>query len=438
MIRNTQLALLLGAIIHLATAVAATKELVLIKTTTLVDTRTGTLLSNQAILVEGEKILEVGPSSQVSRAASGEVKVLDLSGLTVLPGLIDCHAHVLGNLKDLSAFAPLRMSSPQATLWGVHNLQTWLDHGFTTLRDAGESDLSYGQLALRDSIKMGLVKGPRMVSAGNFLSVTGGHGDADVLAPDQALARRPNLTDSVADVSAAVRHEIKYGADWIKLVATGGISDPISDFNVQELSEEQMSTAVALAHRAHKSVMAHAEGADGIKAAVRAGVDSIEHGTMLDEEGAALMEKKRTWLVPTLSVIQRYAVIGNPSGLDPIALEKSRAILTYQAEAFHRALQHHLRIAFGLDDDPDFLPKEFSALVKGGLKPMEALQSATTRAAELLGLSDETGAIEAGKSADIIAVSGDPTKDISSMESVVFVMKGGEIFRQPPPPSLRP
>jgi imidazolonepropionase-like amidohydrolase len=438
MIRNALLAFLFFTIIHLGSAVAATKELVLIKTTTLLDTRMGRLQSDQAMLIEGEKILEVGPSPLVSRHASGKVKLVDLSGLTVLPGLIDCHAHVLGNLKDLSAFAPLRMSSPQATLWGVHNLQIWLNHGFTTLRDAGESDLAYGQLALRDSVRMGLIQGPRMVSAGNFISVTGGHGDADVLAPDQALARRPNLADSVEEISAAVRHEIKYGADWIKLVATGGISDPISDFNVQELSEEQMTTAVQVAHRAHKSVMAHAEGADGIKAAVRAGVDSIEHGTMLDEEGAGLMEKKGTWLVPTLSVMQRYAAIGDSSGLDPAALEKSRAILTYQSEAFHRALQHHLRIAFGLDDDPDFLPKEFSAMVKGGMKPIEALQAATTQAAELLGLSAVVGSIAAGKSADIVAVAGDPTKDISSMENVVFVMKGGEIFRQAPPRTPAP
>ena len=289
MIRKALLAFWLAATIHLTSALAATKELVLIKTTRLIDMRTGTLLSDQAILIEGEKIVEIGPSFRLSHPASGKLKVVDLSGLTVLPGLIDCHAHVLGNLKDLSASAPLRMSSPQATLWGVHNLQTWLNHGFTTLRDAGESDLAYGQLALRDSIRMGLIQGPRMVSAGNFISVTGGHGDADVLAPDQALARRPNLTDSVDDVSAAVRHEIKYGADWIKLVATGGISDPMSDFNVQELSEQQMRTAVEVAHRAHKPVMAHAEGADGIKAAVRAGVDSIEHGTMLDDAGAALM-----------------------------------------------------------------------------------------------------------------------------------------------------
>jgi imidazolonepropionase-like amidohydrolase len=184
--------------------------------------------------------------------------------------------------------------------------------------------------------------------------------------------------------------------------------------------------------------MAHAEGADGIKAAVRAGVDSIEHGTLLDEEGAALMEKKGTWLVPTLSVIQRYAVMGNPAGLDAVAMDKSRLILTYQSAAFQQALKHHVKIAFGLDDDPDFLPKEFSALVKGGLTPVEALQAATTRAAELLRLTSDIGSIAAGKSADIIAVSGDPTTDISAMESVVFVMKGGVILRQQHSPAANP
>ncbi|MBV9483405.1 MAG: amidohydrolase family protein [Acidobacteria bacterium] len=370
----------------------------------------------------------------ITRETPGAVRVIDLTGFTVLPGLIDCHAHVLGNLKDLSASAPLRMSSAQGALWGVHNLQIWLSHGFTSLRDAGESDLSYGQFALRDSIRMGLIQGPRMVSAGNYISVTGGHGDADVLAPDQALPLRPNLANSVDDVAAAVRHDIKYGADWIKLIATGGISDPMSDFNVQELSEEQMAKAVEVAHRAHKSVMAHAEGADGIKAAVRAGVDSIEHGTMLDEEGAALMATKGTWLVPTLSVIQRYATMSKPNGLDTVALEKSRAILTFQSEALQRALKHHVRIAFGLDDDPDYLPREFTALVKGGLSSVEALQAATIRSAELLRLSTYVGSIEKGKLADIIAVSGDPLKDISAMQHVVFVMKSGEILLQPTPP----
>src|SRR5260370_32853646 len=171
------------------------------------------------------------------------------------------------------------MWSAQAALWGVHNLQIWLDHGFTSLRDAGQSDLGYGQLALRDSVQNGLITGPRIVSAGNFISVSGGHGDGDVLAPDQALPRRPNLADTVEEVGRSVRHDIKYGADWIKLMATGGVMDPLSDYRVQELSEEQMAKAVEVAHRAGKRVMAHAGGTTGIKAAVGAGVGSIEHGT---------------------------------------------------------------------------------------------------------------------------------------------------------------
>jgi len=415
--------------LNLASTFAAPKQLTRIKTTRLLEVRTGKLMVDQTILIDGSRIVQVAASSDLGQPAGETVRTIDLTGLTVLPGLMDCHAHILGNLKDLSAAAPLRMSSPQGALWGAHNLQVWLSHGFTALRDAGESDLAYGQLALRDSIRMGLIAGPRMVSAGNFISVTGGHGDADVLAPDQALIRRPNLADSVDDIPAAVRHDIKYGADWIKLVATGGISDPISDFNAQELSEEQMRKAVEVAHQANKLVMAHAEGASGIKAAVRAGVDSIEHGTRLDEEGASLMEKQATWLVPTLSVMQRYATISEASGLDQVALAKSRMIVKYQSQAFQLAIKHHIRIAFGLDDDPDFLPGEFSAMVKGGLTPIEAIQAATIHAAELLRLTDEVGSLEAGKFADIIAVSGDPTADISAMGNVVFVMKGGEIIK---------
>jgi imidazolonepropionase-like amidohydrolase len=220
------------------------------------------------------------------------------------------------------------------TIWGYHNLQVWLDHGFTSLRDAGESDLAYGQLALRDAINRGLIRGARILSAGNFISVTGGHGDADVLAPDQMLPRRPNLADTVDQVSEAVRHDLKYGVDWIKLMATGGVMDPLSDYSVQELSEAQMARAVEVAHRAGKHVMAHAEGTEGIKAAARAGVDSIEHGTMLDEEGATVMEQHSTWLVPTLYTFQHGVEQGASLGADPIMVAKGKAILAAQRPAF--------------------------------------------------------------------------------------------------------
>jgi imidazolonepropionase-like amidohydrolase len=389
----------------------------------LLDVRTGSYATNVFIVVEGDRVASVGPS------APPGVPVIDLSGQTVLPGLTDCHAHILGNLKDESPSASLRISSPMGALWGVHNLQIWLDHGFTSLRDAGESDLAYGQLALRDAIRQGLVRGPRIVSAGNFVSLTGGHGDADVLSPDQALARRPNIANSIDEVSDAVRHDIKYGADWIKLMATGGVMDPYSDYRFEELSEAQMARAVEVAHRGGKHVMAHAEGTEGIKAAVRAGVDSIEHGTMLDEEGATLMEQRGTWLVPTLYAFQRGAETGTSLGADPIMAEKDKAILSGQQPAFERALHHHLKIAYGTDGDPDYSSKEFGSLVHGGLSPLGAIQAATVNAADLLGRSHDTGTIESGKFADIVAVSGDPLQDITVMEHVAFVMKGGEVIK---------
>jgi imidazolonepropionase-like amidohydrolase len=389
----------------------------------LLDMRTGSVAANRYILVENDRIVSIGAS------APAGVAVIDLSAQMVLPGLADCHAHILGNQKDQSPAGGLRMSSPMAALWGVHNLQVWLDHGFTSLRDPGESDAAYGQIALRDAIRKGLIRGPRIVSSGNFISITGGHGDNDPLAPDQALPRRPNIANTVDQVSDAVRYDIKYGADWIKLMATGGVLDPFSDFRMQELSEEQMARAVEVAHRAGKRVMAHAEGTVGIKAAVRAGVDSIEHGTMLDEEGAALMAKRGTWLVPTLFTFQHGVETGASQGADPVMVEKGRTILAAQQPAFTLALGHHLKIAYGVDEDPDFSSKEFSALVRGGMTPLGALQAATVNAADLMGTAKDTGTIEAGKFADLVAVSGDPLKDIAVMEQVVFVMKGGEVVK---------
>jgi len=233
----------------------------------------------------------------------------------------------------------------------------------------------------------------------------------------------------VDEVAVAVRRDLKYGADWIKLMATGGVGDVLSDFRMQELSEEQMAKAVEIAHRAHRKVMAHAEGTEGIKAAVRAGVDSIEHGTMLDEEGAVLMAQKGTWLVPTLAAFQAGATRGTSNGQESVEAQKFKEILKYQPVAFRLALQHHLKIAFGLDDDPEFLDAEFLALVKGGMTPAQALQAATINAAELLGLTDRIGTLEAGQDADIVAISGDPLSDITNMKNVIFVMKNGEVIK---------
>jgi imidazolonepropionase-like amidohydrolase len=409
-----------------------TKPLILIKAGHLFESHSARILDNQGILIEKDRIKEVGDLATVQGHAAG-ARVIDLSSATVLPGLIDAHNHVLGNPKNLSPIADLRMTSAQAALWGTHNLRIFLDHGFTTLREACESDPYYGQIALRDSINQGLIIGPRMVVAGSCISLTGGHGDADQLAADQALPPRPNIADTVDDVARVVRRDIKYGADWIKLMGTGGVMDTLSDFRVQELSQEQMAKAVEVAHRANKKVMVHAHGTDGIKAAVRAGVDSIEHGSLLDDEGAQLMVQKGTWLVPTIDVELRTLEMGPQFGVEPVMMGKEAQVVKLKRAGFEKALQHHVKIAFGTDDDPDYLGREFEALIAWGMRPAEALQAATVNASQLLGLNDQIGSLEPGKFADVVAVSGDPLSDIKAINNVVFVMKGGEIIKPAQP-----
>jgi len=397
---------------------------VVIKAGRILDVRTGAFLEHVFVTVTGGRITSIGTSTSTTGA-----EVIDLSGQTLLPGLIDCHEHVLGNLADWSPMSELRMSSPMKALWGVRNLQVWLREGFTTLRDAGESDPSYGQIALRNAIKQGLIQGPRILSAGMFISLTGGHGDVSSLAPEWELPRQPNIADSVDDVDSAVRRDIKFGADWIKLMASGGVTDPLSDASAQELSGEQMAEAVAVAHRAHKKVMAHAHALAGIRAAVEAGVDSIEHGSVLDDDTAALMSKKGTWLIPTFYIQEHMLADGIKQGLTLYSIEKERNVIAQKRATFPLALKHHVRIAFGVDDQPEASPKEFDAMVRAGMTPLQAIQAATVNGAELLGLTADLGTLESGKIADIVAVPGDPTQDVRLLEHVTFVMKSGVVIK---------
>jgi imidazolonepropionase-like amidohydrolase len=398
----------------------------------LIDVRTGQVRPHAYILIAGDRVQSVADS------APAGVPVTDLSAYTVLPGLIDVHGHTLSNPTTQNWADGLRTTIPAATVWGVYNLRLWLDHGFTSLRDACEGPADYPQFALREAVRRGITLGPRITAAGSCISLTGGHGDGSLLSPDIDVPRGQNVADSVDDIDHVVRRDIKYGADWIKLMATGGVMDPVSDFHVEELSEAQMAEAVVVAHRAGKKVMAHAEGTVGIKAAVRAGVDSIEHGTMLDEEGARLMEEHHTWLVPTLYCFQHDMQTGLSKGRDPASWAKGQEIIAAQGPAFKLALAHHIRIAYGTDDDDidGAVSKEFGALVRGGMTTLGALQAATINGAELLGKDGEVGTIEPGHYADIVAVQGDPLADITVMEHVAFVMQGGKIIKDPARPDL--
>jgi imidazolonepropionase-like amidohydrolase len=396
----------------------------------LIDVRTGNVTSHAYIVLAGDKIVSIG-----DKAPAG-VPLTDLSAYTVLPGLIDAHGHILSNPTTQSIAAELKTTAAQATVWGVYNLRLWLDHGFTAVRDACEGPSDYPQFALRESVNRGILVGPRITAAGSCVSIAGGHGDGAPFSPDMNVPRGLNVADTPDEVAHVVRRDIKYGADWIKLMATGGVMDPISDYHVQELSEEQMRVAVEVAHRAGKKVMAHAEGSVGIKAAVRAGVDSIEHGTMLDEEGATLMEQKGTWLVPTLYCFQHDMETGLSKGRDPDSFAKGQEILAAQGPAFKLALAHHLKIAYGVDDDDvdESVSREFGALVEGGMTTLGAIQAATINGATMLGKDKLFGSIEPGHFADIIAVSGDPLADIKVMYDVKFVMKGGQIIKDPAHP----
>jgi len=385
----------------------------------LLDVRTGNV-AEAYIVVRGDRI------EAVTKSAPAGAKVIDLGNATVLPGLIDCHVHVEADWNDLSATANLRQSSPRKTLTGLKNAQEYLSRGFTTLRDAGTTDPAYDTAALRDAFAKGMFPGPRLFVAGIPISVTGGHADLNPLAPDVPMVPLPNIADTVDEARKAVRHDLRNGVDWIKVMASGGVMDVLSDYHVQELSDEQLRAIVEDAHRAGHKVMAHAEGLPGIRAAVHAGIDTIEHGSMLDDATAKEMAERGTWLVPTINTFYRGVDLGLTQGQEPQMLEKGKAILKYIPDAIAAAQRNHVKIAFGDDDDPKFVADEFKQMVRLGLTPLAALQAATINAAALLGASDRIGAIEPGHYADVVAVDGDPLADIGAMGKVVFVMKGGE------------
>ncbi|HEY4682664.1 MAG TPA: amidohydrolase family protein [Candidatus Acidoferrales bacterium] len=390
------------------------------------DVGSGRVLTDQMIVIRGERIEQVASASQV-RLPSGAT-VVDLSRATVLPGLIDAHDHLTSDHR-FHGYRALGISVPRETLYGVLNARRTLLAGFTTVRNVGAD--GYSDVALRDAINDGEILGPRMLVSGPALGITGGHCDENLL-PAEYHHRAAGVADGPWAVRAKVREVIKYGADLIKFCATGGVLSKGDLPGTQQYTLEEMQALVDEAHTLGRRVAAHAHGAAGIKAAIRAGVDSIEHASLIDDEGIRLARERGTYLVVNLYTSVFILEKGAEVGILPESIEKSRQMAQLRPANFARAHQAGARIVFGTDAGV-FLhgdnAKQFAYMVRHGMSPLEAIQAATLHAAELLGWADRVGALEPGKFADLIAVAGDPLADVTLLERVGFVMKGGAVVR---------
>lgn len=402
---------------------------IVIRAGKVLDVRTGNYLTDQIIWIEGDRIKAIGKAKDISSQVPAGAKTIDLSNSTVLPGLIDCHTH-LTYTPYMAGPAGLHISYPRQALIGAHNAHVTLEAGFTTVRNVGAN--GYSDIALRDSIKAGEVIGPRIIASGPALSITGGHADENFLAP-QFNFSEDGVADGVDGVTAKVRENIKYGADVIKFMATGGVLSEGDNPALEQYSPEEMKAIVETAHGLGRKVAAHAHGALGIKNAVLAGVDSIEHGSYINEEDIQLMKQHGTYLVPTLYLGDWLMENLSTLGLTPNMIEKAKIVLPIARQNIGTAFKAGVKVAFGTDAAvyPHGLnAREFAVMVKLGLSPLQSIQAATVNAADLLGWTDRIGTLESGKFADIIAVDGDPLSDVHVLENVRFVMKGGDVIKE--------
>jgi imidazolonepropionase-like amidohydrolase len=399
---------------------------VVIRAGRLLDVRTGNTLTGQAIVLEGDKIVSVGPAAD-AKVTSG-VETIDLPNATVLPGLIDAHTHITFDANQLG-YAALGIATPREALTGAKNARITLQAGFTTVRNLGAG--GYSDVALRDAINDGDVPGPRMLVSGPALGITGGHCDNNLL-PYEFHHQEEGVADGLEAVQHKVREVIKYGADVIKICATGGVMSKGDDPKASQYTLEEMKAIVAEAHRLGRKVAAHAHGAEGVRWASIAGVDSIEHGHLMDDESIATLKKNGTYIVPTLYLMDWNRDNLSTRNAPDYIVKKMQMVSAAGQNNLKKAFAAELKVAFGTDAAvyPHGLnAHEFAVYVRLGLTPLQAIQTATLNAADLLGWSNKIGTLEAGKWADIIAVDGDPLKDVTTLEHVKFVMKGGEVVK---------
>jgi imidazolonepropionase-like amidohydrolase len=424
-----RLVFILSALLFVAASLQAQEssskpQTVFIHAGHLLDVKSGQTLANQTIVIQGDKIARVaGSNAQVPDGAM----VIDLPNATVLPGLIDAHTHLTFNPHF--GYETLGISVPREALIGARNAKVTLEAGFTTVRNVGAT--GYADVALRDAINAGDVPGPRMLVSGPALSITGGHCDNDLL-PFEYHATSDGVADGVEAVQHRTREIIKYGADVIKICATGGVMSKGDDPNAAQFTLEEMKAIVADAHRLGRKVAAHAHGAQGVIWASEAGVDSVEHGHLMNDAAIATLKKNGTYLVPTLYLIDWQRENAAQANLPDFLKAKMEMVSQAGKGNAKKAFDAGVKIGFGTDAAvyPHGLnAHEFNVYVKLGMTPLQAIQTATVNDADLLGWSDKVGAIEAGKFADIIAVDGDPLADVTTLQRVKFVMKGGEVVK---------
>jgi imidazolonepropionase-like amidohydrolase len=404
---------------------AASPRRAVLRAAHLVEPRTGKRIDDAVIVIDGDRITSVTSGGPVPAGA----RVTDLGNVTVLPGLIDVHTHLSGESHDYYTDLFRRSPIDAAVRAHIYAKRT-LVAGFTTVRDVGAPELI--DVALRNAINEGVVDGPRMLVATLALSATGGHGDLNGFSPYVHIQQLTNIADGVDEVRKAVRVNIKYGADWIKVLASAGVLSEEESVGAPQYSQEELNAIVAEATTWGRKVAAHAHGAEAIKRATRAGVASIEHGGLVDEEGVRLMKEHGTYLVPDIYTDAYILEHGKEIGLPEKMVEKERQLRKAQNVNWRRAIAAGVKMAFGTD--AGVYPhgtnaRQFKYLLELGLTPLQTIQMATSNAADLLGWPDKVGTLTPGAWADLIAVRGDPLRDVTVLERPVFVMKGGIVYR---------
>lgn len=404
-------------------------EILVLKAGAMIDGTGAVPIRPAMIRIEGDRIVEVGKTVSVPPGA----RTVDLGDATLLPGFIDLHTHLTGDERVHWEDALVKSTPPRDALWGARNARLTLLAGFTSVRDMGPS-WPYVDVELRRAIDEGAVPGPRMMVAGNYVSSTGGAGDARQFSPyvDVPLVR--NLADGPDEVTRAVRTNLKNGADFIKILATGAVLSRGIEPGAQQYSDEEIKAAVVEAARWGKWVASHAHGAAGIRASIRAGVRTVDHGSYLDDEAVALLKasNRHVFYVPTLLTFEAIDRAGSDNPIPESERERARRVRSIAYDGFRRALAAGLPIGFATD--AAVIPhgqnaREFAVRAKLGEAPMASIVAATSLNAEIMGWQKDVGSLAAGKYADIVAVPGDPLADISVLERVGFVMKGGVIAR---------